>query len=119
MAETFKHLAQGLMKHTPVSGSGATAAQLLYEAPAGTTTIIGHIRLANSHASAARTVKLSHNDLAATGNAFVILPELSIESGGWAEFTGSIILDAGDILYGVSATDVTSVTYNIYGLEVT
>jgi hypothetical protein len=44
---------------------------------------------------------------------------LSIESGGWAEFTGSIILDAGDILYGIANTDSTSISYNIYGLEVT
>jgi len=114
MAETFKHLAQGIMVYT-----GNATAQTLYTAPAGTTAIIGHIRLANLHASLARTAKLSHNGLASAGNEFVILPDLSIESGGWAEFTGSIILDAGDILYGIASTDSTSISYNIYGLEVT
>ena len=114
MAETFKHLAQGIMVHT-----GNAAAQTLYTAPAGTTVIIGHMRLANLHGSAARTAKLSHNGLAAAGNQFIILPDLSIESGGWAEFTGSIILDAGDVLYGIAGTDSTSISYNIYGLEVT
>ena len=109
MAETFKHLAQGQVVHT-----GVAADQELYEAPAGTTAIIGHIRLANTNA-ATRTVQLYQNGIAATN---VILPTLSIEGGGWAEFTGSIILDAGNILYGV-ANAGTSVTYNIYGLEVT
>ena len=110
MAETFKHLAQGQLVHT-----GVAADQELYEAPAGTTTIIGHIRLSNLHASLARTAKLWQNGVADTN---IVLPALSIESGGWAEFTGSIILDAGNILYGV-ANGGTSVTYNIYGLEVT
>jgi hypothetical protein len=110
MAETFKHLAQGQVVHT-----GNAAAQELYEAPAGTTAIVGHIRLANTNA-AARTVQLYQNGVAATN---VILPTLSIEGGGWAEFTGSIILDAGDILYGIANTDSTSISYNIYGLEVT
>jgi len=111
MADTFKHLAQGQLVHT-----GNAAAQELYEAPSATTTIVGHIRLSNMHGSASRTAKLYHNGILATN---VILPALTIESGGWAEFTGSIILDAGDKLYGISDTESTSVTYNIYGLEVT
>jgi len=115
MAETFKHLAQGQLLNSGSSPVPTTVQQLLYEAPAGTTTIIGHIRLSNTNA-AARTAKLWQNGVANTN---VVLPTLTIEGGGWAEFTGSIILDAGNILYGVSATDVTSVTYNIYGLEVT
>ena len=116
MAETFKHLAQGIMVHT-----GNAAAQELNEAPAGTTTIIGHIRLANN-SSASRTARLTHGGIRGSGDVgkeFVILPDLTIESGGWAEFTGSIILDAGDKLYGISNSESTSVTYNIYGLEVT
>jgi len=110
MAETFKHLAQGQLVHT-----GDADDQELYEAPAGTTTIVGHIRLSNTNA-AARTAKLYQNGVAATN---VILPTLTIEGGGWAEFTGSIILDAGDKLYGISNSESTSVTYNLYGLEVT
>jgi hypothetical protein len=113
MADTFKHLAQGQLLSS--GDSPSTAQQLLYEAPAGTTAIVGHIRLANLHGSTARTAKLWQNGVADTN---IVLPALSIESGGWAEFTGSIILDAGDILYGV-ANAGTSVTYNIYGLEVT
>ena len=110
MAETFKHLAQGQVVHT-----GDADAQELYEAPSGTTAIVGHIRLSNTNA-AARTVQLYQNGVTATN---VILPSLTIEGGGWAEFTGSIILDAGDKLYGISNSESTSVTYNIYGLEIT
>jgi len=110
MAETFKHLAQGQLVHT-----GNAAAQELYEAPSSTTTIVGHIRLSNTNA-AARTVQLYQNGIVAAN---VILPTLTIEGGGWAEFTGSIILDAGDKLYGISNSESTSVTYNIYGLEIT
>jgi len=116
MAETFKHLAQDNMVHT-----GNAAAQELYEAPAGTTTIIGHIRLANN-SSASRTARLTHGGIRGSGDVgkeFVILPDLTIESGGWAEFTGSIILDAGDKLYGLASVDSVSISYNIYGLEVT
>ena len=113
MAETFKHLAQGKVVYT-----GNAAAQTLHTSPAGTTTIVGHIRIVNNH-SAALTFTLTHGGLASAGNEFIILPDLSIESGGWAEFTGSIILDAADILYGIAGTDSTSISYNIYGLEVT
>jgi len=113
MAETFKHLAQGILLNS--GDSPSTANQLLYEAPSGTTTIVGHIRLSNT-SGASKTAKLWQNGVANTN---VVLPALTIEGGGWAEFTGSIIMDAGDILYGVSASDATSVTYNLYGLEVT
>ena len=113
MAETFKHLAQGKVVHT-----GNAAAQTLHTSPSGTTTMVGHIRIVNNH-SAAVTFTLSHGGLSTADNAFIILPALSIEAGGWAEFTGSIILDAGDKLYGIANTESTSITYNIYGLEVT
>ena len=110
MAETFKHLAQDNMVHT-----GNAAAQELYEAPSGTTTIVGHIRLSNT-SGASKTAKLWQNGVANTN---IVLPNLTIEGGGWAEFTGSIILDAGDKLYGLASVDSVSISYNIYGLEVT
>ena len=113
MAETFKHLAQGRVVY-----QGDATAQTLHTSPSGTTTIVGHIRIVNNH-NAALTFTLSHGGLAATNNAFIILPALSIEAGGWAEFTGSIILDAGDKLYGLESVDSVSISYNIYGLEVT
>ena len=114
MAETFKHLAQGKVVYT-----GNAAAQTLHTSPAGTTTIVGHIRIVNNH-SAALTFTLTHGGLASAGNEFIILPALSIEAGGWAEFTGSIIMDADDVLYGLcNGSSSTVMSYNIYGLEVT
>jgi len=114
MAETFKHLAQGKVVYT-----GNAAAQTLYTVPTGTTAIIGHIRIVNNH-SAAVTFTLSHGGISTADNAFIILPALSIEAGGWAEFTGSIIMDADDVLYGLcNGSSSTVMSYNIYGLEVT
>ena len=114
MAETFKHLAQGKVVY-----QGDATAQTLHTSPAGTTTIVGHIRIVNNH-SAALTFTLSHGGLSTVDNAFIILPALSIEAGGWAEFTGSIIMDAADVLYGLCNGDSSTVmSYNIYGLEVT
>jgi hypothetical protein len=114
MADTFKHLAQGKVVHT-----GNAAAQELYEVPSGTTTIVGHMRIVNNH-SGALTFTLSQNGIASADNAYIILPALTIEAGGWAEFTGSIIMDTGDKLYGLcSGSASTLISYNIYGLEVT
>ncbi len=114
MAETFKHLAQGKVVHT-----GDAAAQTLHTSPSGTTTIVGHIRIVNNH-SAAVTFTLSQGGISTADNAFILLPAMSIEAGGWAEFTGSLIMDAGDVLYGLcNGSSSTVMSYNIYGLEVT
>ena len=110
MAETFKHLAQGIMVYT-----GNAAAQTLYTAPAGTTAIIGHIRIVNNH-SAAVTFTLSHGGISTADNAFIILPALSIEAGGWAEFEGTLIMEAADFLQ-IQAENASDINYVVYGME--
>ena len=89
----------------------------MHTSPSGTTTIVGHIRIVNNH-NAALTFTLSHGGLAATNNAFNILPPLSIEAGGWAEFDGTIIMETGDTLVGISGTDE-AINLTVYGLELT
>ena len=103
MAETYKKLAQGQLP---------SSAGTIYTVPSGTSTIIKHIRLVNTDSSA-RTARLYHDG---TNDATTILPAASIEAGGWAEFEGTIVMEAADTLAGLGSV-ASQVTYTIYGLE--
>ena len=105
MAETYKKLAQGQLP----SSTGT-----LYTVPSSTSTLVGHIRLVNNTGSN-RTVKLYHDG---TADAQAILPTLTIEAGGGAEFSGGIVMETADTMSGV-ADAATSITYTIYGMEIT
>ena len=105
MAETYKKLAQGQL---------ANSTGTLYTVPSSTSTLVGHIRLVNS-TGASHTAKLYHDG---TADAQAILPTLTIEAGGWAEFSGGIVMEASDTMAGV-ADAATSITYTIYGMEIT
>ena len=105
MAETYKKLGQGQL---------ASSTGTLYTVPSSTSTIIGHIRLVNN-TGAARTAKLYHDG---TTDAQAILPTMTIEAGGWAEFSGGIVMEASDTMSGVSDA-ATAITYTIYGMEIT
>ena len=105
MAETYKKLAQGQL---------ANSTGTLYTVPANTSALIGHIRLVNN-TGASHTAKLYHDG---TTDAQAILPTLTIEAGGWAEFSGGIVMEASDTISGV-ADAATSITYTIYGMEIT
>ena len=105
MAETYKKLAQGQL---------ANSTGTLYTVPANTSALIGHIRLVNN-TGASHTAKLYHDG---TTDAQAILPTLTIEAGGWAEFSGGIVMEASDTMSGV-ADAATSITYSIYGMEIT
>ena len=105
MAETYKKLAQTL-----VDSSNET----LYTVPANTTTIIRSMRLVNTTGTAA-TVKLFHDG---TATANMILPFVTIAANGWAEFDGTIIMEAADTLIGISGTQ-NVINMTVYGLELT
>ena len=105
MAETYKKLAQGQL---------ANSTGTLYTVPANTSALIGHIRLVNN-TGASHTAKLYHDG---TTDAQAILPTLTIEAGGWAEFSGGLVMEASDTMSGV-ADAATSITYTIYGMEIT
>ena len=85
MAETYKKLAQGQL---------ANSTGTLYTVPANTSALIGHIRLVNN-TGANRTVKLYHDG---TTDAQAILPTMTIEAGGWAEFSRGIVMEASDTM---------------------
>ena len=115
MAETYKKLAQGQLP---------TSVGQLYPCPANTTTIIRSIRLVNTDASAIHSVTLHHIDSGVTpSGATNILNGVNLAAGGWAEFDGTIILEAGDELQGLigasNSANATDITYTIYGLELT
>ena len=85
MAETYKKLAQEL-----VDNSNDT----LLTVAANTTVIIKSMRAVNTTGTAA-TLKLFHDGTAAVN---MILPFVTIAANGWAEFDGTIIMEAADTL---------------------
>jgi hypothetical protein len=105
MSDAFRKLYQG---QVPAS------ATTLYTVPAVTTAIVKHIRAVNGTASD-RTLKLWHDG---TADANLILPAATIVAGGWAEFDGNILMEAGDTLSG-QASVATAITVTVYGDEVT
>ena len=105
MAETYKKLVQEL-----VDNSNDT----LLTVAGNTTVIIKSMRAVNTTSSTA-TLKLFHDGAA---NVNLILPFVNIQGNGWAEFDGTIIMEAGDTLVGISGTDE-AINLTVYGLELT
>jgi hypothetical protein len=104
MTERFKKLAQ-----VQIPDSATT----LYTVPTGMDTIVKHIRIVNPTGVAA-TVKLWHDG---TADVNVILPTVSIDAGGWAEFDGAIEMEPGDTMSGIGGTNL-ALTITIYGMEI-
>ena len=111
MAETYKRLAQGRL---PVSG-GTTK---LYDVPSSTQAIIKTINISNNTATA-REVTLHHTaNSGSFADTNLILPGVSIQAGGWAEYDGTICMAATTELHGFAAVaDV--ISYTIWGVEIT
>jgi len=105
MAETYKKLAQGQL---------GTGSENMYTVPSSTTTIIKAIVLTNN-TGGAQTAQIFHDG---TDAATTILPAVPIAAGGWAEYEGTIIMEAADTLNGDSDA-TSSITYTVYGLEIT
>ena len=105
MAETYKKLVQEL-----VDDGNDT----LLTVAANTTVIIKSMRAVNTTGPAA-TLKLFHDG---TATANIILPFVTIAANGWAEFDGTIIMEAADTLVGISGTDE-AINLTVYGLELT
>lgn len=109
MTDTFKKLDQRQLT--------STAATLLYTAPAATQTIIKQIKAVNTD-SAACTLKIYNPPVStASSNANIILPAISIDAGGFAEFDGTITLAAGEMIYAQASVS-NRITITLYGLEI-
>ena len=110
MAETYKHLHQGLVATT--SGGAVT-----YTAT-GVTTLIKTMRVVNIHSAAVELTLWHMPPTGTTANANLIFPATDIAAGGSAEFDGIIIMDTGDRLFALAET-ANMLYLNIYGLELT
>jgi len=117
MAETYKRLGQGQVAVSVASTNGR-----LYTCPDNTTAIIRNMTFANIHSSI-HALTIYHIDNAGTaGVTNVIMNASNIAAGGWAEFDGTIILEAQDELRGLCTLNsavADQITYVIYGLELT
>jgi hypothetical protein len=113
MAETYKKLGQALV-------TAAATATTMYTAPANTSTIVKHMRFTSVDATNTCHIKLYHLDSGGTaGDAGTqILAETTILANGWAEFEGTIILEANDFLQ-ITAQNANDVNYVVYGMELT
>ena len=111
MAETYKKLGQDLIDNTN--------ATTIYTCPGSTSTIVKHMRLTNVDTSNSCHVKLYHLDSGGTaGDANQILPQTTIQAGGWAEFEGTIILEAADFIQ-IQCQNAIDINLVVYGMELT
>ena len=113
MAETYKKLGQALV-------TAANTATTMYTTPANTSTIVKHMRFTSVDASNTCHIKLYHLDSGETaGDAGTqILAETTIGAKGWAEFEGTIIMEALDILQ-ITAENANDINFVVYGMELT
>ena len=110
MAEAFKKLAQGRL---PVSG-GTTK---LYDVPSSTEAIIKSINISNNTASAREVSLFAVDNAGSSSDANLILPGVSLGAGSWAEWDGTMTLEATTEIHGYAAvTDV--ISYTIWGIEI-
>ena len=77
----------------------STTAGALYTVPANHETIIKNITVVNNDTEAL-WFTLFHTTGTTYSEATTIIPEATIAAGGWAEWEGSMTLDADDILGG-------------------
>ena len=93
-----------------------TTAGALYTVPASHETIVKYITVANNDTEAL-WFTLFHTTGTTYNETTTIIPEATIPAGGWAEFNGTITMDASDIIGG-DAQQATELTISIYGDEI-
>lgn len=102
--DTYKKLAQV---------QPGIAIATVYTVPAGTQTQITHIVVTNT-TGVNRTIALYHDGSVAANN---ILPTSTVVAGGFAEFTGEVLMESGDTLQAI-ADAATALTLTVYGREI-
>ena len=93
-----------------------TSAGALYTVPANHETIIKNITVVNNDTEAL-WFTLFHTTGTTYSEATTIIPEATIQAGGWAEWEGSITMDASDILGG-DAEQASEITITVWGDEI-
>jgi len=105
--DNFKQIFQGQI---------STTAGALYTVPANHETIIKHMTVVNNDTEAL-WFTLFHTTGTTYSEATTIIPEATLPAGGWAEFDGTITMDASDILGG-DAEQASEITITVYGDEI-
>lgn len=105
MPETFKRIYQGQL---------STPATPVYTVPAGTQTVVKHMRIVNLD-TVPRWVKMWQGG---TSDANIILPQVSIPAGGWMEFDGVLTMNSADTL-AAQVEVIGEITLTVEGVEVT
>ena len=94
----------------------STTAGALYTVPADHETIIKGIKVVNNDTEAL-WFTLFHTDGTTYNETTTIIPEATLPAGGWAEFDGTITMDAADVLGG-DAEQASEITISVYGDEI-
>lgn len=110
MAEAFKKLAQGRLD----ASSGTTK---LYDVPSSTEGIVKSINISNNTASAREVHIFAVDDSGSPTDSNLILPGVSIEAGGFAEWDGTMALSALTEIHGYAAV-ADAISYTIWGIEI-
>ena len=94
----------------------STTAGALYTVPANHETIVKHISVVNNDTEAL-WFTLFHTTGTPYTEATTIIPEATLPAGGWAEFVGTITMDASDVLGG-DAEQASEITITVWGDEI-
>ena len=105
MAESYKRIYQGQL---------ATPATPVYITDTAEQAIIKHMRIVNLD-TVPRWVKMWQGG---TGDANIILPQVSIPAGGWMEFDGVLTMEPSSQL-AAQAEVIGKITLTVEGVEVT
>ena len=106
-SDNFKQLHQSQL---------STTAGALYTVPANHETIIKNITVVNTDTEAL-WFTLFHTTGTTYTEATTIIPEATIAAGGWAEWEGSMTLDASDVLGG-DGEQASELTITVWGDEI-
>ena len=111
MAEAFKKIVQG---YFPATGG----TRLLYEVPASTELIIKSINITNGSGTDREVTLYMTADGDTADNEQIILPGVNIIAGGFAEWEGTMCMEAATEIHGwAAAADV--VTFTVTGVLIT
>ena len=93
-----------------------TTAAAIYTVPTDHEAIVKGITVVNNDTEAL-WFTLFHTDGTTYDETTTIIPEATLPAGGWAEFNGTITMDAADIIGG-DAEQASEITITIYGDEI-
>jgi hypothetical protein len=87
----------------------------VYTVSGSTSTLIKHMSIVNTSTISGSTVKLWHDG---SDNMNLIMPAVTIAAGEWAEFEGTITMEATDTLKAQAAIG-NVITITVHGVEFT